>query len=1290
MKTLNIFFFVLTLLVFPSTLIAGPKTVSIDDVTIVEGNSGTSILTFTVTATDNPKGGETVSYTTIDGSATTADNDYDSQTGTLTFTKNDKTETISITINGDTNAESDETFNVILSLPSPGDSITGIGDGTGTGTILDDEPRSYTVTADSITVSEAVGNASLNLRVDPAITNDDTITVTYTTVDQTASAPSDYTSSIATITIDSSYTSGGTTNYNASFTIIDDTATESQEYFDVELSNASVSTSVGSTVSLGIDPGSVTINDDDSATATLSINDPSVNEGDSGTSTMFFTISVSQIQASDISINYATSGDTATAGLDFTDTSGIALLPAGTQNILVSVPIIGDLEAGEGDETLEMVISTSSSLVTVIDAIGVGTIIDNDTGLSVSINDAAIAETDADRIVNIDVIFSQALTADMNLSYFSTDITALSPDDYNGSVTPTTVTIPTGSTSHTLNYTIIGDNLSESNEDFNVTIAVEATTESYVLARPTGTVTIFDDDQNIGCSSYIGLMTINEYQNNPNYKDDTHPLANNAGKVPGNYVEIKYLDFLVKQYVNNLWSLAVYTTAGEHQLYWDEVDDACVDPRYEIFEMDNNVMGAQGYVVLRDHNNNEVDVLNIDDSDHYAQQCADFIYDTDFESSAQNKDIFREPDGTGDWVDNGSGANSGGSRCINRDGPGGLLFTIFDAIDAGETPVTPIASYTSVPIITKIANSPINLNILSLEPASGQLIASSLAVRTYLADGLTGDILPGVNPAVNVNFDNNNTVPNTTYAYARAYDNVRVRFEYCGNDEGAYENWTECWLSDDIISITNRRVGFSRDNFAIRPDHFDSNITDITSIDQIIAEDPTMIQFIAEDGAGTPTVDYNQTENTSFRIDLNVSDPANCAIANLTLTPTVSFVHGEHNDSFTVNDIGDINMTIQEIPGSEFALIDAWHNDDSSRYITPFQHNFTVIIDGLNITNTFLDHHVSVDQNFTYLSDFDKGVESKTMSSEYNLTIAAVKADGNLAQNYTNLCYANDINISLGYSIVAADGTAYNMGGALTQLHYYERDFDTGTAYTAVNIGTGISRLFTSAIFDGNATAEINLNFNFDRNYFTAIDPFLLRLDDVNVTDINDSILSTGNINQSATYLSAKSRPSLFFYDDVSEASQLTPISIMVYCNLGTTECANYGLTNRAGEFEWYLSSFHNTTSTFDDGNLTLEVDPSTAGTVNPVDPAIVPITVNGTNNAVSVTNTSATLPNTVHILFGPDTNNWLIYNPYADSIPTLFYRVRFIDVAGWAGHGDTGHVVDTNVSNIKNRRLGW
>ena len=116
-----------------------PPTVSISDVSILEGDSGTTTMTFTVTRTDE-NSAFTVDFATSEGTATAADNDFVQQTGTVTFTAGGPlTQTVTITINGDTTIEADETITVEISNIQNTVGSTAIADGTATGTIINDD-----------------------------------------------------------------------------------------------------------------------------------------------------------------------------------------------------------------------------------------------------------------------------------------------------------------------------------------------------------------------------------------------------------------------------------------------------------------------------------------------------------------------------------------------------------------------------------------------------------------------------------------------------------------------------------------------------------------------------------------------------------------------------------------------------------------------------------------------------------------------------------------------------------------------------------------------------------------------------------------------------------------------------------------------------------------------------------------------------------------------------------------------------------------------------------------------
>jgi hypothetical protein len=107
---------------------------SINDVTVVEGNTGTVNAVFTVTL--SAASGQTVSvnYATADGTATQPA-DYTNTSGTLTFTPGATTQTITVPVIGETVPEANETFFVNLS----GAVNATIADNQGVGTITNDD-----------------------------------------------------------------------------------------------------------------------------------------------------------------------------------------------------------------------------------------------------------------------------------------------------------------------------------------------------------------------------------------------------------------------------------------------------------------------------------------------------------------------------------------------------------------------------------------------------------------------------------------------------------------------------------------------------------------------------------------------------------------------------------------------------------------------------------------------------------------------------------------------------------------------------------------------------------------------------------------------------------------------------------------------------------------------------------------------------------------------------------------------------------------------------------------------
>jgi hypothetical protein len=134
--------------------------ISIADVTISEGNSGTKNATFTVTLSAASASAVTVNYATRNGTATagTAANggDYTTANGTLAFSAGQTSKTINVAILGDTVFESDETFYLDLSA-AVGATLSR---SSATGTITNDDAQPTPPNGNSIPASISFTNTN--------------------------------------------------------------------------------------------------------------------------------------------------------------------------------------------------------------------------------------------------------------------------------------------------------------------------------------------------------------------------------------------------------------------------------------------------------------------------------------------------------------------------------------------------------------------------------------------------------------------------------------------------------------------------------------------------------------------------------------------------------------------------------------------------------------------------------------------------------------------------------------------------------------------------------------------------------------------------------------------------------------------------------------------------------------------------------------------------------------------------------------------------------------------------
>jgi hypothetical protein len=214
----------------PQAGVALPN-LSVNDVSLNEGNAGTTSFTFTVSlsAPAGP-GGVTFDIATADGTATQP-SDYTQKSLTAqTIPAGSSTYSFTVLVNGDTTPEVNETFFVNVT------NVTGAGitDGQGQGTIVNDD-AAPNLTINDVTLAEGnAGTTTFTFTVSlssPAPAGGTTFDIA--TANNTATAPSDYTAKSLT----SQTIPAGSSTYTFDVLVNGDTTPEPNETFFVNVTN---------------------------------------------------------------------------------------------------------------------------------------------------------------------------------------------------------------------------------------------------------------------------------------------------------------------------------------------------------------------------------------------------------------------------------------------------------------------------------------------------------------------------------------------------------------------------------------------------------------------------------------------------------------------------------------------------------------------------------------------------------------------------------------------------------------------------------------------------------------------------------------------------------------------------------------------------------------------------------------------------------------------------------------------------------------------------------------------
>jgi len=325
------------------------------------------------------------------------------------------------------------------------------------------------------------GGGAVVITVTRAGGSDGAVSVNYATSNGTATAGSDYIATSGTL----NWAAGETASKTFSVTINDDTLDEPDETVNLTLSNATGGATLGTSTAV------LTITDND-AQPTLQFSSATYSVAENvGTGTATITVTRAGGSNGGVTVNYATSpGGTATAGSDYTATSGTLTFAEGDTSKTFTVPILNDA-LDEPDETVNLTLGGPGGGATIgSQSTAVLTINDDDGPPSLSINDATVTEGNSgDAAATFTVTLSPASGKTVTVDYVSADGTANAGPDYGG--TAGTLFFSPGQTTKTITVNAFGDTFNEPDETFFVNLSNPT---NATIADAQGQGTIINDD----------------------------------------------------------------------------------------------------------------------------------------------------------------------------------------------------------------------------------------------------------------------------------------------------------------------------------------------------------------------------------------------------------------------------------------------------------------------------------------------------------------------------------------------------------------------------------------------------------------------------------------------------------------------------------------------------------------------------------------------------------------------------------------------------------------------------
>ena len=442
----------------------GPGTIQLTsaNVNVVEG---AGVATIGVTRTGSASNlSESIDYATTaltpGAGHATAGVDYLSASGTLTFAAGQTSKTFQVPITDDSLYEGPETLGLTLSNPKNlTNPLQAPNAGpAGTLTIVDDDVPTFAFNNATYSVAENAGSATITVARGGA--TNVAASVDYSDAGTGSAAAGDYSLTAGTLNF-----AAGETSKTFQVAVNDNGLQSGNKTVGLQLTDHSTGDQIGT--------ATLSIVDDDNPSASVQFSDVAYNVAEGGTATA--TVTLSKAVGSTVQVHYATADEAstgtnnpATAGSDYTAASGTLSFAPGETSKTFQVSTAQDTSV-EGDETLDLQLSSASNAVQGAPATAVLTIADDDlagnfefTGVRYDVNETGNFATVTVRRVGG---ASGAATVD----YATSDGSATAPADYAD--TSGTLSFADGETQKTFNVPVVWDGQAEGTETVNLALS---------------------------------------------------------------------------------------------------------------------------------------------------------------------------------------------------------------------------------------------------------------------------------------------------------------------------------------------------------------------------------------------------------------------------------------------------------------------------------------------------------------------------------------------------------------------------------------------------------------------------------------------------------------------------------------------------------------------------------------------------------------------------------------------------------------------------------------------------